>query len=76
MTHNFSQRDGLPMLFTVDIQNKEITFASDGMVMEGDTVSGGVAGTIKEVVEERPSKGRWKQCGFEEPPTFYRVKLY
>ena len=77
MEHNLNKQSGLPMLFTADLKNRIITFASQDMTMEGDTVSGfAFKGTIKEILEERPSRGRWKKIGFKEPPTFYKIQLH
>lgn len=75
MEHVFGNNDRLPMHFIVSAKDKVISFASDDLVMEKDTVSGnGIKGTIKEVLEERPARGNWKKLG--HVPTFYKVSLF
>lgn len=75
MEHKFKGNDELPMYFKVNTREKELAFATDNIVMENDTVTGcGIQGTVKEILEERPSKGNWSNIGHN--PTFYKVKLY
>lgn len=77
MEHIFKNNDELPMAFKIDVKNKRMNFVTHAMVMPGDTVTGqSVKGTIKEVVEERPSKGRWSNIGDGTVPTLYIVNLY
>lgn len=77
MEHVFKGGDNLPMYFVVNTKEKIVEFATESLVMPGDTLAGcGIKGTVKEILDEHESRGRWTQLGYKIPPTWYKVLLY